>query len=94
MNVPPPFIGIVVDDAADAHRGIIAVGQFFDDGVARFSRTDDHHRNGIVLILLPVLHAPEIAVGKAADEDKGDEQKGIEKIITLRNRNGMDLKKL
>ncbi len=85
LNVAAPLESVIIDDAADGHRGEMAADDLLDDDIGGFAGADDHDRDGIVPVLPLVLHGPQIAVGEAADKLTRNQEKGIEKIIALRH---------
>ena len=86
LNELAPFLFIVVDDAADDHGAVIAADDLLNQRVSRLSGSDDHDGNIVLLILHPVLAAPQKPVGKTADEHEGDQQEQIHEIVTVRHR--------
>ena len=56
---------------------------FLDNDVGCLARADDHDRNAVVPVLVPVLQAPEKPVGEAARENAGDQEEGVQEIIAV-----------
>ena len=55
LNKSSPFACIVVNNAADYHGGKIAVHDFLDNQICRFTGPNHHDGNTVVLILLLML---------------------------------------
>ncbi len=85
LNVPAPFSLVIIDDAADDHRGKMAAYDLLDNDVRGFAGSDHHNCRIVGAVFTLVLLRPEEAVREAAREFKCNQKENVKKIIALRN---------
>ena len=94
LNKSAPLALIIINDAFDFHRGEVTVNDLLDDHIGSFAGTNDHNRYIVILIVPLMLQASEKSVRESAYKHHGDQDKGVNEIVALRNRLHLGFKKL
>ena len=84
LNIFAPLVRIIINDTFDGHCVVIALDNILNDNIGSFTRTYDHYRFGIFVLLSMVLGASQKSVWKSACKYKRNEQNQIKEIIGFR----------